>query len=227
MRAFAKFLEIDQSLLSKIMRGQRILSPKNALKIGAKLGVSPSLAKSWVRTKSSKKGKETFLSMSDDEFNFLSDWYHFAILELAKTTSFKPEAKTIAKRLGIHVDEARAAVERLCRLGIVRIEDGRWYATAKGYSWFNDKFTSEPRRRLQKGFLERGLDAIENIPFHLRENGALTVAIDRGRLGEFKEKLKQVRQELGEFFQSDGELDEVYQLTISFFPLTRIEGGQQ
>jgi uncharacterized protein (TIGR02147 family) len=129
--------------------------------------------------------------------------------------------------LNIHVDEARAAIERLSRMGIIQIENGRWLAMAKGFSWFNAKSTSEPRRRLQKTFLEKGLHAIENVPFRFRENGALTVAIDRNRLEEFKEKLKKVRQELGEFFQSEGELNEVYQLTISFFPLTKFTGEQQ
>jgi hypothetical protein len=55
------------------------------------------------------------------------------------------------------------------------------------------------------------------------------VAINPKRLPEFKEKLKQVRMELAEFFQPDGEqnLDEVYQLTLSFFPLTNFKSGEQ
>ena len=51
---------------------------------------------------------------------------------------------------------------------------------------------------------------------------ALTIAIDKERLPEFKEKLKAIRYELADFFQPEGNsnLNEVYQLTMALFPLT-------
>lgn len=57
----------------------------------------------------------------------------------------------------------------------------------------------------------------------------MTVAINTQRLPEFKDKLKEMRKVLADFFQADGEknLDEVYQLTVSFFPLTRIDKSKK
>jgi len=59
----------------------------------------------------------------------------------------------------------------------------------------------------------------------LREHGSLTVAINKKRMPEFKEKLRIFRMEIGDFLQEDGEFDEVYQFTCSLFPLTEISKG--
>jgi len=220
MRAFAKFLDIDQSFLSKFMRGQKSISTETALALSRKLGLKPSS----LNNEKNVTVKDTFLPLLDDEFAVISDWYHFAILELSKTRKFKSDAKVIAQRLGIHVEEARSAIDRLRRIGLIRLEDGNFTLNAPNNTWTNSQATSDARKLLQKRLLDRGITAIETVPFELRENGSLTVAIEKKRLPEFKQKLAKIRLELGDFFQASSNLDEVYQLTISFFPLTKIEG---
>jgi len=214
LRAYAKFLETDQSLLSKILRDERRISKKAAARLGAKLGIRPSEI---------AEKKETFLPLADDEFAAISEWYHFAILELFKTKGFAPTAAHVAKRLGLHITEAQAALERLHRLGIIRLEKKRATLNSKNNSFTNNAATTEARKLLQKRLLEKSLEAVELVPFAERDHGSLTVAIDPKRMPEFKEKLRQVRQELGEFFQPEGKGEEVYQLQISFFPLTRAD----
>ena len=223
MRAYASFLEIDQSLLSKIMRGERSISKENSRRLGFKLGLGP--AEVNVLLKKSPT-TERYLPLDDDSFNLIADWYHFAILELIKTRSCKSDIKLMAKKLGIHVEEARTAIERMQRMGLIRQDRNTFSLSSASNTWTNTHATSEARKRLQKSLLERSLAAIETVPFELRENGSLTVAINKSRLPEFKEKLKRIRQELGEFFQQDTQLDEVYQLTLAFFPLTKINGDK-
>ena len=60
-----------------------------------------------------------------DEFALISDWYHFAILGLAEIKSSKASPLWIAKRLGITHDEAKEAVDRLLRLRIIEVENGK------------------------------------------------------------------------------------------------------
>ena len=40
-----------------------------------------------------------FDDISLDQFQVISEWYYFAILSLAETEDFKPDAKWISKRL--------------------------------------------------------------------------------------------------------------------------------
>ncbi|MNL64923.1 hypothetical protein D3C87_1891940 [compost metagenome] len=93
-------------------------------------------------------------------------------------------------------------------------------------TWTNTSATSDARKKYQRTLIEKSLEAIDDVPFDLRENGSLTVAVNKKRLPEFKERLKEIRKELSDFLQADGEqdLDEVYQLTIALFPLSKVKG---
>ena len=54
--------------------------------------------------------------MSIDKFSVISEWYHYAILELTYVSGFKADYKWIARKLSITVEEAKVAIERLIRL---------------------------------------------------------------------------------------------------------------
>jgi hypothetical protein len=57
-----------------------------------------------------------------DQFELLSSWYHFAILELVQLKTFEPDGKWISTKLGISVTEANIAVDRLIRYEFVKVE---------------------------------------------------------------------------------------------------------
>lgn len=208
LRAFAKFLDIDQSLLSKIMRGQRTTSAQLSKKISDKLGImSPN---------------SVFNPLKDDIFQLVSDWHHFAILEFAKTKTFSTDAKSIARRLGIRPEQVQAAVERLQRLGFIKIQGKKWHVLSPNNSWTNDEQTNAGRRQLQRHLMELSLRALDEVPFEKRDHGSITLAINKKRIPELKKRLSEIRRELGNEFQKTGEpLDEVFQITVSLFPLTR------
>lgn len=223
LRAFAKYLDINQSFLSKLLKGQRPVTQDLATSIGPKLGLKPAQVKALFSAGTASM--PGFLSLSDDEFELLSEWHHFAIIELSKTDGFQFDPQQIGNRLGIHVEEVRDAIERLQRLNFIQIKEGVIKVLTPNTTWTNTKKTSDARKKFQKSLLEKSLDAIDHIPFERRENGSVTVAINTKRLSEFKEKLKEMRKELAIFFQADDEkdLDEVYQLTVAFFPITKNE----
>lgn len=87
LRAFAKYLNIDQSFLSKLLKGQRSITPDLAAAVGPKLGLKPKQVRELFN--SGTASLPGFLSLSDDEFELLSEWHHFAILELSKTDDFQ------------------------------------------------------------------------------------------------------------------------------------------
>lgn len=224
LRAFAKFLGVDPSLLSKVIRGHRNISNENAFRFAGKLGIKPSELKGLMKEKNKpiKAPFDDFNQLTDDQFNFMSDWYHFAIMELIKTKSFIPDEKFIAKRLNIHITEVRAAVERLRRMNFLEITANSWVIKESNNTWYNGKMTNEARRLLQRKLTEKSLQALDGISFDERDHSSLTVAVSKKRMPEFKEKLTEFRRSLNHFFQEDDEFDEVYQLTVALFPLTEI-----
>lgn len=221
LRAFAKYLEIDQSFLSKLLKGQRPVTENLAKTIGPKLGIKTSQIKTLFNLGAA--AMPNFLNLSDDEFEMLSEWHHFAILELVKTKGFVNDAQKISTRLQVHVTWVCEALERLQRLRFIQINGKRIKLLSPNNTWSNTQQTTAARKKMQRTLLEKSIEAIDHVPFEERENGSLTVAINSKRLPEFKLKLQQVRRELADFFQQDAEkgLDEVYQFTMAFYPLTR------
>lgn len=104
------------------MKGQRPVTQDLAASIGPKLGMKPAQVKALFN--SGTASMPGFLSLSDDEFELLSEWQHFAIIELSKTDEFQFDPKKIALRLGIHVEEVRDSIERLQRLNFIQIKNG-------------------------------------------------------------------------------------------------------
>lgn len=219
LRAMASHLKVDQSFLSKVLRGEKRFSLEVIESLGSKLGLSPI----EVQNLGSGSPPSKYQLLEDDRFHMISDWYHFAILELAKTRGFSFDAKKIAQKLGLHIEETRAAIDRLKRLGFIETVNGKPRLAQPDNSWSTTKRTTEARRALQRKFLQMSLQALDDIEFDLRDHGSLTIAIDKNQLPRIKTRLIEIRKQLGDEFQSEGHLDEVYQLTISFFPVTKID----
>jgi uncharacterized protein (TIGR02147 family) len=221
LRAFAKYLEIDQSYLSKLLKGQRPITKNLVESIVPKLGIKQRNIEMLFTKK--KVQMADFALLTDDQFELLSEWQHFAIVELAKTKGFVFNSTKIAQRLGLHVEEVRSSIARLERLGLIEIQGEKVKVLLPTTTWSNTKRTSIARQKFQKAALNMAADAVENISFEKRDSGSITMAVSSERLPEFKEKLKQIRQELAAYFQpkNSNDLDEVYQLVVSFYPLTK------
>lgn len=215
LRAFAKFLGVDQSLLTKVLKGEKKFSSNVTERLSIRIGLAPSQLHLLIHGRNSN----SFYQMEDKQFELLSNPLHFEILELTKTTAFKSDVVWMAQELGVHVEEIRAAVRRLESLEMIAISKGKINVLKKDNSWSNNLITTEARRSLQRSLAQKSLEAIDHVDFADRDHGSLTVAINRKRLPEFKAKLIQIRKELGAFLQNEPEnLDEVYVLTMSLFP---------
>jgi hypothetical protein len=57
----------------------------------------------------------TFRSLAIEEFQFISDWYHYAILEVTTLKGFQNEAEWIASHLGISVEQAKEKIKAFRR----------------------------------------------------------------------------------------------------------------
>jgi uncharacterized protein (TIGR02147 family) len=70
-----------------------------------------------------------YQQLSLDSFQVISDWYHYAILELTLVHDFESDCKWIASRLGLSVHVVEAAIERLKRLDLLIEQDGKLRAS--------------------------------------------------------------------------------------------------
>lgn len=223
VRAYASRLGIDSSTLSRLLNGKRALSHRMFRQLAQRLQLGPEERQRFeILPFRGARAAGNFRRLSLDAFSVISDWHHFAILELMHTVDFRPEEKAIARRMGLTVPVVRAAIERLVRLGWIEITaDGRWI------NQVGNTTTADPADRelayqtLQLQLLDKAKEAVGELPFKVRDQSSLIVAADPARLPEIKARIDAFRRELNELLESDTTRRDVYNLTIAFFPLTQ------
>jgi uncharacterized protein (TIGR02147 family) len=229
LRGFAKLLGLSPATLSGVLNHKRSLSLNAAMTIANKLDWDPKksehffqqVAKELGGQKSDPKKTGILLHYSEvslDDFSAISDWYHFAILEITFISDFKSEPKWIAKRLGISVHEAADAIDRLKRLELLIESDGKLIKSEKNLATPTDHVSRAIRKR-HKQILDRAKEALDQIEISKRDFTSITIAIDPAKLELAKEKIKKFRRELCSFLEK-GNPKEVYELSVQLFPLT-------
>jgi uncharacterized protein (TIGR02147 family) len=239
LRAFARDLQIAPSRLSLILQNRQGLSETYARKIAKRLGLNKEETSHFVKLvlASDARGREQRLRVADelkraldngpsllqiDAFKIISDWYHFAILELTKLKGFKNDSTWIARRLGISKIEAESAVARLKRIELLEVKGDRFVAT-------NTRITTshpdhaEANRNFHRQVLEKAVKAMAFQSLEERDYSALTLAVSKASLPELRKKIAEARRELNAFAEKSIEgksPDEVYMLSLQFFRLT-------
>lgn len=222
MRAYARSLQVDHSLLAKILRGDKSISKKMALQIGEKIGLSTSRIQEMMSETAEFHPSQ---QINEDVFIVMSDWYHFAILELMKTNKFKPSIKSIANSLSISPAETELAIERLMRLGFVQADEkGKLILAKPNNNWFDHEQTNSARKIMQKQFLKKAIEAVDEVEFAKRANSSLTLAISPKDLPKLKKHIQSFLDEVDEMEEkSINRKEEVYQICVALFPLTTQE----
>jgi hypothetical protein len=117
-RAFARDLGISVTALHGVLNQTRHLAKCNLEQIAKNLGWEESQLN--LALESTKLSSDPTRSILDeDEFQFIADWVHLAILNLAKIKNIK--CNTIAARLGVDEEVAQDSIDRLIRLNYIEI----------------------------------------------------------------------------------------------------------
>jgi uncharacterized protein (TIGR02147 family) len=226
LRSFAKSLDLSPAFVSKLLKGERAFTLRTIDRLSVKLALHPSQVEYYraqlKRKKSSLKiGEVGFRQINLDHFQLISDWYHFAILELVTVEDFQNSPAWIAKQLGISVHQASDAMERLLRLGYLKTGPrGQVKLVEENSTIIGTEIALPAKQNQQKQILELAMQALVETPIDKRSQSACTMAIPSERLPEAKEIITEFRRKLTALMQRPGSRDSVYQLSVSFFPLT-------
>ena len=229
LRGFARALAMDPSDLSKLLRGKRAITPKAAREMAGRLGFDPSTVVAEQadaqETRSSEKDLKMLLS---DTFSFISDWYYYAILELLCLDGLSGTARVISTSLGLSIAEAQDALERLERLGMVaRKSDGSWKKLKGNHTTVGIPGTTGALKKRQRQVLEKAIAAMDEVPPELRDQSCMTMSVSLDRLPEAKKRIKNFRRELCSYLEAGPKKEEVFELCISLFPLSRLKTRQR
>jgi uncharacterized protein (TIGR02147 family) len=231
LRAFAKFLAIDHATMSQLLRGKRPLTPRTILRLGTRLGLDRTVIDryvanecNWRRDAADDAAQNEMQQLADDAAHVIADWYHYAILELTRLQDFKTDSRWIARVLGITPDEVNLALTRLVRLGMLEMADRRRWIDKSGDTTTSlADFNRSAVQQLSRQVRQLMLEAMEKLPAGRCEYSSMTLAVSTQRLPNVLERIARFRRELAALLGENGVRDDVYQLEINFFPVTRLQ----
>lgn len=227
LRAFAKKLSIHPAALSEILNGKRIVSTKLALRLVSCLDLTEAereqilsfAAQGSLLKKLGKEQTAVASQLAMDQYFLVAEWYYYAILSLAEIKGFKANAKYISQRLGLSLDIADKALDRLTRLGYFEQKKGRLVPQKNVRLSTTTDIASDSLRRRHEINLQAAQEALRNVPIELREFTFITMAIDLKKLKFAKPIIREFREKLCAFLE-DGEKTDVYEFCMSLFPRT-------
>jgi uncharacterized protein (TIGR02147 family) len=234
--AMARDLGLSKAFLSQIINGKRKLSAKSALSITRRLSWTPRKQKLFIDlvrydVLKTNDGKELlwrdierqlgrakcFSDLDVEQFKLISNWYHFAILELCELKSFQGEPAWISHQLGISELQARDAVERLVHLGLLRREGAKLSKTRDNSI---RSVPSEAIRRFHEEHLGKAAKALRTAHFSEREFSGVTVCTSPRQLEKARKMIQEFRRELMAVLES-GPRTRVYHLAVQLYPLSK------
>ena len=225
MRAFAKRAGISPATMSLIMQGKRPVSMKLAETLSERLAFDPQersevLAKNLEAEASTER--EAYVQLTLDQYRIVSDWRAFAILNLIKTVDFKSDVSWIAKRLGVTESETQETVERLLRLEMLSIQDGKFVRTASKYRTTEDIANASLKKSHAQN-LELAHVSLEENTVGERDFTWLTIPMDMKKMKLAKAMIRKFQDDLSQALETDAEATEVYRMAVQLFPLTKLD----
>jgi uncharacterized protein (TIGR02147 family) len=234
LRAFARDLGVSPQRLSHILNGKHGLSVQAAVLLSQKLSFNESEQQYFctlVEVKHSRsilikneaqkrltEIKSFYKDINMDHFKVISDWHHFAIMELTLVKGFSSNQSWIAKTLGISELEVKEAIKRLLKLKMLKkigrklMLTGQFFAEAKGAP-------SESLRQFHKQLMQKAMQAIDIQPLNERDYSSIILALDEEELVLAKDKIQKFRDSFDKQFSASKRKTKVYCLGVQLFNL--------
>lgn len=160
--------------------------------------------------------------MDKAQLRIFKEWHHSAILEMVGLRDFRPIPDLISKRLRglVSPSQVTESLNLLLELGLL-------VKTANGYRQSNPLITTDDEvqdmmvKLYHFQMLKLSSSMLSELPGTERDVSALTFGIKRSDFANLKKHLQLMRKELLDFSAKAGEAEDVVQVNIQLFPLTR------
>lgn len=151
-----------------------------------------------------------------------SNWYLPAIRELIGCPGFRNDPEWIAAQLvpAINPKEAERAVLTLLQLGLV-VEKAGKLEQAEPVLTTGAETQGVHIVNYHRGMLERAAESIDLVSREERDISALTFAVGKNGLARIKERVQAFRKELLAIAVEEEPVEQVVQLNMQLFPLSK------
>jgi transcriptional regulator with XRE-family HTH domain len=223
LRSFAKAIDVSPSFLSKILNGKRRITPSVAHDLMINLNLNSDDFDQVLEKRETAKSETHFNALEFEYFKVISDWYHYAIIELTLIEGFSSSPEWISERLGITTNQTKSAIDRLIALGLLKKNGNILSPSSNGNTTTKNNFTAMAFKKMQNDLLEKAIYSLWNEELENRDHTSICMAISTDDLPEVKKRLTQFRRELCNFLERPKKKkpNRVFNLNLAFFALSK------
>lgn len=246
MRAFARDIALSSQQLSNVLSGQRGISSEMAEKISKRLSMSSQQKDLFCwgaiahhsRSPSQRavaKAKLEHLSQSAlqtayfdlDILKTISNWYHFAILELIKIKR-PANQKTIncityfSSSLGIPETETELALARLERLGLIS-KSGKNWKLNQDVAVIDQGIPSEGVKTFHRQILEKATRALAFQNQEERYGYSWMMPVKVKNIHRAKKLIRKFKDEFSKELAEQHEGEEIYGVSVQYFKMSELQ----
>lgn len=235
LRAFARDLELSPSSLSEYFNGKLTFSEERVISVCKKLQIKPIHQEHWldlikmesgvskadqelaaVRVRARLKQEKGTIAL--DLFKTISDWYHYALLELIDIDERYQDPKVAGQALGINTKQVKEAWDRLIKVGLAQKVEG-CYKACQLNTFAGEDIPSEALRNYHAGLIGKALIAQEVQPIEKKEFLSIIFSFKQEDLKAIKDELYEFQVDLTNRYAQKKNKNAVYCLSTQLFNL--------
>ena len=239
LRSYARFLGVSPSTLHVLMTGNKTASKKTLTKISKRAGLLKSEISYFsdlFEAKSAKTDDKKKIALrkarlhdsrqsliTDEEFQLIASWRHFALMELIKTQDFRNEPDWIAKRLKMSEKAVSQALDALQKLKVLQVNHNGVIEVLKDFVAVPSGKPTLVAQNYHQSVVEEALEAIKTQPKGTRNFSSLVLKFRTKDISRVDEFIRKFRREFSLDFEDGDGHDAVYALAVQFFRLDQPE----
>lgn len=209
LRAFARDIELSPSTVSDFLNGKLGFSRDRIFQLAKKLNLTAVHRDHWIDLIESKyardpetrklskiraqaRSMESKNRLALEQFQFISEWQHFAILELLEISPSYHSVEAVAKALGLGIKVTRESLDRLEKLEMISIKSLPWKVSTEASVFGGNDVTNKALREFHSQALQKALTALESQSIEKREAQTIIFGISDEKLPEMKKELSKM-----------------------------------
>lgn len=161
-------------------------------------------------------------TLPKSQHNYYSQWHNVVLRESLQMGLDTNEIETLENKIipPISKTQKEDSIKSLEKLGLIERKNNH-YVTTENTLRTGDQFNNEMIIQFHYKMLELAKASIQQFTTSEREIGAVTVSLSEKNFLHLKQRLKELKEEILELSESDKDADQVFQMNLQLFPLTK------
>lgn len=195
---------ISKTTLAEFISNKRSLSEINEKKLCEYFGIRP---------------QQELRALSEEEFRFVSEWYHLALLNYIGHTDRLIDPIKVAKLFSISTTELKETITRLEKFSLIVKTAPKTYKRTGNFFKTESQIPSKAIQRFHLQILQKSCHALEELPVTEREFGAVVLPVDEESYDLIKKEIQKFKDKISKISKNSNANSKVSVVSLQFFPL--------